>query len=33
LMNKLLPNLGMSSIFLILAISFAKIAHIAHLYT
>jgi hypothetical protein len=32
-MNKLLPNLGMSSIFLILEISFAKLAHIAHKYT
>ena len=29
-MNKLLPNLGMSSTFLIRAISFAKIAHIAY---
>jgi hypothetical protein len=32
-MNKLLPNLGMSSIFLILGFSFAKLAHIAHKYT
>jgi hypothetical protein len=32
-MNKLLPNLGMNSIFLILGISFAKLAHIAHKYT
>jgi hypothetical protein len=31
--EQLLTNLGMSSIFLIRAISFAKIAHIAHLYT
>jgi hypothetical protein len=32
-MSNLLPNLGMSSIFLILGISFAKLAHIAHKYT
>ena len=29
-MNNLLPDLGMSLIFLILEISFAKLAHIAH---
>jgi hypothetical protein len=32
LMNNLLTNLGMSSIFLILGTSFVKIAHIALLY-
>jgi hypothetical protein len=32
-MNNLLPDLGMSLIFLILGISFAKLAQIAHKYT
>jgi energy-converting hydrogenase Eha subunit E len=32
-MNNLLPDLGMSLIFLILGTSFAKLTHIAHKYT